>query len=691
MKKNLFALCVSLLLGMTVTESTAQSQKRRVTLEEIVDLRSEIITKPIPFSAQWIDDDSYFLPSPSPMRGGAVKVNVKSGKQTPYTSSPNFAGRRKKSRENQSYSPDSSWIAYTKDNNLYGEEIATGRTVKYTNDGSGTILNGVASWVYYEEILGRSQKAYWWSPDGKQICFFRSDESMVPLFPIFNPLEQHGKLTMTRYPKAGDPNPQIRVGIVPTTGGDVVWADFDDKKEQYFGQLWWTADSRNVWVQWMPRRQNELKIYSVSASTGNKTEVYSENSKTWVDWKENVTMLKNQPAYIIQNRTDGWDQIYLYNNDGTLKNKITDGKNFWNTEIVKVDEQKQMIYFTSCGESSIQTDFYSVKFNGSGLRRLTFGEYDNRIALSPSARYFITHYSNITTPRRIALVDVKSGKVIREIADSKSSQFHTLKLAKSEIAWYTTSDGLRIPAIITYPTDMDTTKRYPVYIKTYGGPDAPLVCNRWWGGGSWMAHEGIISVILDHRGSGHCGKKGLDDLYRDLGNHEISDFIDFVKEHLYSKSYVDRSKIGITGHSYGGYLTALALTKGADYFKYGVADAGVMDWTLYDTHYTERYMDTPANNPDGYKNSCVFTYVKNYKEDNHLYIRHGQVDDNVHIQNSLQLIQLLQIADKKFEFMLFPTAAHSYLGPTLNFTGNDAIRFWYRQYLSREAPSVLIR
>ncbi len=673
---------LSTLALLIVGASSMHAQKRELTLKELA-ARVDPLTVKIPHISTWADDEHYVQ--------GALLVNAKTGETSPYKYPPTILKHNNTPLENMLYSPDSTWIAYTKENNLYAKEVATERIVQYTTDGSESILNGVASYIY-EEFLGRTKRAFWWSPDSKRLAFFRSDDSQIPTFPVFNIDGQHGNLKTPRFPKAGDPNSQVTIGMVGVEGGAITWADFQTTGDQYFGPTTWTPDSKTVWVQWMPRRQNQMKIYAVYPASGKKSEIYTETQATWADWKEKITFLKNRPGFLIQNTTSGWDQIYLYNMDGTLRNVVTQGKNFWKTEIVRVDEAKQTLYFTSYAEKSTRRDFYSVKLDGSSLKRLTFGDYTHQVTLSPSCKYFITRYSNMQTPTRLALVDSKSGKIIRQIADSKSADFDSIQQGKYEVVEYTTSDGLKVPATIFWPVNLDETKKYPVVILTYGGPNKGLVQDLWWGGGiGTYAHLGVIRVILDHRGSGHCGQKGVDYMYRNLGKYEISDYTDFVKEVLYSKPYVDRTKIGIEGHSYGGYLAALAVTKAPEYFKYGIANAPVTDWSLYETYYTERYMDTPVNNPEGYKESSVLNYVDNYPADNMLFIRHGLVDDNVHPQHSFQLIQLMEQKVKPFQMMIYPEFSHNFIGPSMNASNNDTDRFWFRYLLNREVPVELLK
>lgn len=684
------------------------SQKKQLTLEDIVDHQSEKVTKSIPNINRWADDENYVESIRKNWTNSLV--NVKTGDKTPYKTETQESFRVDKDgqliyfsksgektvikndfqdKKNLTPSPDYRKVAFTFENNLYVLDVETKQEIQLTDDGTDKILNGISSWVYYEEILNRSKIAMWWSPDSKSIAFFRSDDTKVPIFPIYNSEGQHGSLQLTPYPQPGDPNPEVRIGIANIENGNVIWPELEKDEEMYLGTPFWQPSNNSLWIQWMNRDQNILKMYAADRESGKIQEMYKEEQPTWIDWKENIYFLEKQSAFIIQSDKDGWDQIYLYDMKGSLKKQITK-KEFWSTKIQYIDESKQTIFFTASGESPVRTDLYSVKFDGSSLKRLTFGPYDHMVKLSPSAKYFITTYSNTKTPQKIALVDARSGKIIREIADSKSESFDEWELSTTEIVWYTTSDGLKIPAIVKLPANLDTTKKHPVSIQVYGGPNSAFVADRWWGYAGWQSYEGIICVFLDHRGSGHLGKKGMNFMHRNLGKYEISDFTDFIISYLYEKPYVDRSKIAIEGQSYGGYLTALAVTKASEYFKYGIANYGVMDWTLYDTHYTERYMDTPESNPEGYKESSVLNYVKNYDNDsNRLFIRHGMADDNVHIQNSIQLVNEMQNQTKYFDMKFYPGCGHSFLGPKYRSSAYDALEFYYKHLLQKEIPAEL--
>ncbi|HTK81516.1 MAG TPA: prolyl oligopeptidase family serine peptidase, partial [Bacteroidota bacterium] len=322
--------------------------------------------------------------------------------------------------------------------------------------------------------------------------------------------------------------------------------------------------------------------------------------------------------------------------------------------------------------------------DGTGLKRLTFGEFTHSVKLSPDASYFVTTYSNVLTPPKMALCD-NDGKKVRELGDSWKKELDDYEIAKTDLITIPTSDGYKLPALMTLPATLEPGKKYPVLISIYGGPNAGTVSDGWRLSmqTQGLANEGLIQVAVDHRASGHFGKEGVALMYHNLGKWEMNDYIEAVKW-LRTQPYVDPNKICITGGSYGGYVTCMALTYGADYFQYGIANYSVTDWRLYDSHYVERYMDTPAENPEGYKFGSVITHVNNYK--GLLRIVHGSTDDNVHYQNSLQLIDTLENLGKHFEFMTYPNERHGWGPPKSDHSRMEAMRFYYKYLLEKEFP-----
>lgn len=596
--------------------------------------------------------------------------------------------------QNPLFSPDSSFIAYTKGNNLYTYNLEEKQERKLTSDGTATTLNGYATWLYWEEIFGRPTKfrAYWWSPDSKTIAYMRFDESRTPMFPLYSSAGQHGHIEETRYPKAGDPNPTAKLGFIAASGGVTTWADFPETEDQYFGWPQWLSDGSGVILQWINRGNDHLKIFRINPKNGSKSQIYEEQQKTWIsidESQERLHIMEPTREMVVVSDQTGWKQLYLYSLDGRLKNKITDGK-FTVTELYGVDSKTRTVYFQARGlENSARFDLYRVGLDGKNLKRLTFGTFNHRdIQPAPELQYFITTYSNLNTPPQTAVID-NQGKIVKELGNTRGDQFDRYRLAKTELIRVKSDDGLyELPMVITYPENFREGVRYPVLISIYGGPNAGTVFDQWnWNPArQWLAEEGLVQVAFDHRASGHFGKEGQNYMYRNLGEWEIKDYSAMAR-YLISKGIADPERIGITGFSYGGYMSCLALTKGADVFTHGMAGGSVTDWKYYDSAYTERFMDTPSDNPEGYKTSSVLNYVDRYK--GVLQIVHGTMDDNVHMQNSIQLISDLQDRKKDFEFMLYPEGRHGFSGNQGLHFQNLKNEFIYKHLLRKEMPAAL--
>lgn len=682
----------------------SKAQQKTFSYDQLFKGAATNIAKPLPQIVGWADEEHYILMEKDEADGKMkpFSIDVKTGKSVPYTApekpsaTPAVAAPAIKDGRNITLSPDKKWAAYTKsDNNLYVMELASKTETAVTKDGSETILNGYASWVYYEEILGRGSryKAFWWSTDSKKICYMRFDDSQVPVFPIYWADGQHGRLENERYPKPGDKNPEVKLGVVDLSAPtQTLWTDFNPKDDQYFGAPVWTPNNQ-LWVQWMNRGQDKLIVYNIDLVQGTKAPVYQEEQKTWIDLDEaaRFEFLADGKTFLLKSDKDGWENLYLHDASGKLVNQVTTG-NFWGTSIVRIDEKKKQLYFRARRENSARFDFYRVGLDGKNLTRLSFGDYSHdMVNLSPAGKYFITAYSNVSTPTTMALVDITKGKLIREIGTTKGAEFSNYALPRVEIVRVKSADGqFDLPVQITYPVNFDPAKKYPVLVSIYGGPNAGTVYDRWrtpGGASQWWAQEGMIQVAFDNRSSGHFGKQGLNYIHRQLGKYEIEDYMDCGRW-LKKQGWVDSTRIAMTGGSFGGYMTCMALTYGAEVFTHGVANASVTDWQLYDTHYTERFMDTPQENPEGYKATSVMNYVDRYK--GLLRIVHGTVDDNVHMQNSIQLINKMQEAGKHFEFMLYPGERHGIGGNSAKkaqHNRNEAYSFIYQYLLGKPMPA----
>jgi dipeptidyl-peptidase-4 len=590
------------------------------------------------------------------------------------------------SEVNVRFSPDGNKIAYTRNKDLYVFDLVKNKEIRLSHDASDKIYNGYSSWVYMEEILERSSHyaAFWWSPDGTKLAYLRTDETEVPVFTL-NRLDEpdgiHGKIEATPYPNPGDPNPKVKMGIADIETAKTYWIKTDYNVDQYIAWPFWTPDSKKLAVQVLNRDQNDLKIILADPSTDEYSQIYNESRKSWVEIHEDIYVMKNGSGFIVRSDRNDWENLYYYGWDGRLIAQLSN-LNFRVTGIEKVDETLKVVYFKATGPESTDSHAYRVGLDGKDLLQLTSGEGTHDISISPKGSYYIDTWNSITSPGAIDAYR-KNGKPVREIYKFDQPAYDPAINSKTEMVKILTSDGLfNMPAIITYPLNFDPSQKYPVVFTIYGGPDSKNVSNRWPGNNpSWYAKNGIITFTVDHRGSGQFGRKGLDYLYRNLGKWEILDYEDAVKW-LRSKSYVDSTRIGITGSSYGGYMTCLALTKGAGFWTHGFAGSSVTDWRLYDDIYTERYMDTPKDNPEGYKESSTLPFVKNYT--GKLYMTHGDMDDNVHFQNSIYLISRLEDEGKVFEFMLYPGGRHGWGGAKAIHSRNEANNFWLRNFFGKE-------
>lgn len=704
------------------------AQKKKLTYRQVYQFGEPRLTQPLPRIQGWLDDEFYLETKSDPAIPGSkptlMKVKAKDGsseifldysklnenmpegfsidKAAPTSDYKGFLFNQNKDlyfysaeenslkrltnddieEKNPKFSPDGKKVAFTKKNNLYVYNIETDEEKQLTTDGSDVILNGWASWVYMEEILGRSTQyaAFWWSPNSEMITFLRFDDTPVPEFPLYRADGHHGELEKQRYPKAGDPNPFVKLAVANVLTGNITWADFDEKADQYIAWPIWTNDNK-LTVQWMNRGQDNIIIYFIDLLTGKKTELYNEKQSAWVEWFEDLYFFKDGSGFLLRTGLDGYYHLYHYDMNGKLLNKLTNGR-MHVQDIALVDEDDEKIYFHGWKDKSTEKHLFVVDLEGEDFKQITQLPGSHTCALSSNGKYFYDRYSNLNQPTKIDLFN-SEGKLIRNIADSKTNTMDEYDLAKVELFTIPSGDGYSLPAVWYLPPDFDPNKKYPVIFSEYGGPSSGSVRNSfpYWLEGHFLAQNGIIYFSVDHRGSGHFGKKGADLMHRNLGKWEMNDYIAAVKW-LKQKSFVDSTKIGIEGGSYGGYVTTLALTYGADYFTHGIADFSVTDWKLYDNVYTERYMDTPEENPDGYKNSSAVTHAKNYK--GKLLIRHGTMDDNVHMQNTIQLITELIKLNKDFEMMIYPNSRHGYGMPNGMHANRESVEFWFKNLLGKD-------
>ena len=587
---------------------------------------------------------------------------------------------------NCTYSPDSTKIAFTRSNDLWVKDAASGVETRLTFDGTKTIMNGYASWVYYEEIFGRPTKyrAFWWSPDSKTLAFYRFDDTLVPMFPIYSPFGQDGELKETHYPKAGESNPEVRIGFANVGDASITWADFDPAQDQYFGTPFWGTDSRTLYVPREPRIQRTLDLYAVNANDGSKRQIYHEQADTWLDWIEDM-LFTDKGLYMVRSFETQWQQIYFLSYDGTVFKRITDGPN-WRIQLLRA-EKNGTVYFIAERDSHVRKNVYKVSAKGKITALSDLSMNVQRAAFSPDGKHFTTRESNLKTPWQEREYDLKGRYKILSADSSEATNTGELV--------YINVDGLELPGVIYYPANFDPSLQYPVHVDIYGGPDTPMVHDRWVNPAryQWYAQNGIIELIADCRAAGHNGKAGLDAVYKHLGTVEVKDFIEWAKW-LQSLPFVNPDKIGVEGFSFGGTMTALLLAEAWEYYHYGIAGGGVYEWALYDSHYTERFMSTPEDNPEGYRDAAVLKRIKSYpvkygQSDGSVMLKltHGTGDDNVHFQNTLQLIDVLHQMGADFELMIYPDGMHGYRGYQGAHSQQADHEFWLR-YLKSDSGKL---
>ena len=597
-------------------------------------------------------------------------------------------------RQNPTLSPDRSFQAYTEEGNLYVKRASDGKTVQVTADGSDVVYNGYAAWVYYEEIFGRSShyRAFWWAPDSRMLAFYRFDETKVPEFPIYSPKgPQAGKLRVTHYPKAGDPNPKVKIGFVSLDGlfdggePEVVWADFDAEEDQYFGKPFWAPDGKRFFIPREPRIQNTLELFAVEAATGSKTSVYKEQVATWLNWIDGP-LFTDKGLYMVRDFESGWEQIYFLGYDGSLR-RLTTGTN-WNVKLLKADAAGN-VFFTANRDSQVRKTLYKISPKGVVMALTPPDMNVGRCEISPDGKHYIASLSSLSEPTTIVLGETapkKKSPAPRVLCDMKGAKYNSEAFPVTQLISITV-DGLEIPGTMTLPKGFDPSRKYPVHIYLYGGPDTPVVSDTWRTPGfaeTWFYENGIIAVRIDNRASGHNGRAGLDQIYKRLNTVELEDFVAWGK-YLQGLPYVNPAKIGVEGFSFGGTMTAALLLKHSNVFHYGIAGGGVYDWMLYDSHYTERFMSTPEDNAEGYRNSCVLGYVGSFRGEAgvRLKLTHGTGDDNVHFQNTLLLVDALQAEGRDFDLMIYPDGMHGYRGSQGTHSVLTDLIFWKKYLLDQ--------
>ncbi|MGE3277539.1 MAG: S9 family peptidase [Vicinamibacterales bacterium] len=567
--------------------------------------------------------------------------------------------------EQFAFSPDGTMVSFVRDNDLWVVDVAHGRERRLTTDGSAEILNGKLDWIYQEEIYGRGTfGANWWSPDGSRLAFLQLDERQVPSFTIVDHIPVNLDVEVEDYPQPGDPNPGVRLGVVSVAGGPVTWVDLDrySASSILVVDVAWTPDSSSVIYQVQDREQTWLDLNRATPRTGRATTLFRETTKAWVNNNGSPLWLKDGSFLWLSERT-GWRHLYHYAADGTLLKPVTSGE--WDVRVVHgVDEDAGWIYYSGTERNYVGLDAYRVKLDGSGATRLTERAGTHRAQFSPGFERFIDTWSDLHTPPQVRL-HAAGGTEERVIAEGGIPQLSQFARSEPERLQVATRDGFEMEAILIKPVDFDPSRKYPVMQFTYAGPYAPQVRDAWQGQiGMYyqlLAERGIVVWICDNRSASGKGAQSAWTSYRNFGAQELADIEDGLA-YLKKQPWVDGSRIGIDGWSFGGFMTTYALTHSTS-FALGIGGGNVTDWRLYDSIYTERYMLMPQNNPEGYESSSVINAAANLQ--GRLLLIHGVIDDNVHMQNTMKLAYALQQAGKEFELMTYEKSRHGVTDPKL--------------------------
>ena len=562
------------------------------------------------------------------------------------------------------FSPDGKLVAFVRANNLFVIDIATGKERQLTTDGSATILNGLFDWVYQEEIFGRGIfKGYWWSPDSRSIAFIRLDDSKVPSFTVVDHIPEHQKIEETPYPLPGDPNPIATLHVADLASGSSSGIDpSSDASNRLIVDVTWRPDSSAVVSQVQDRQQTVLDLNETPRAGGSTRRLLRETTKAWVDNHGSPFFLRDGSFLWLSERT-GWLHIYRVGAGGQQR-QLTSGE--WEVKkIFGIDEKTGYAYYSSAERDPIGTDVYRMKLDGSGRQRLTGRGGTHDATFNDSVTRFVDNWSDATTPNQISVANA-AGKVVKVIFDmNEGHELDNFDLVKPELVHVPTRDGFIMEAIIFRPKDFDPAKKYPVYEHTYSGPHAPQVRNAW-GGTTYLWHQmlaqkGVVVWVCDNRSASGKGAISAWPVYKNLGALELRDLEDGV-DWLASQPGIDRTRFLLSGWSYGGFMTTYALTHSTKWSA-GIAGGSVTDWHEYDSVYTERLMLKPEANKEGYDRSSPVKAAANLQAK--LLLLHGVIDDNVHVQNTIQFSYALQKAGKPFEMMLYPKSRHGFLDEDL--------------------------
>lgn len=667
-------ICLGVVAVLTACPLVAQSTKPEFTFDDV--LQNKIDLRPTWNERwEWAQDGEHLVRIRGEerawfeARSGKAIESLPSREAEPEPEPE--AGRRRRDRrptvalpapanaEFPTASPDKASFAFVEKNDLFVCNTADGDVLARTTDGGESQFNGKLDWVYQEEIYGRGRfQAFWWSPDSKHVAFLSLDESPVNTFTVVDHIETghfRVKPEVTHYPKSGDPNPLVRLGVL-STDGTLDWIDLSrfDGTEPLVVRVEWSPDGKLLYTV-QDRIQSWAELLAWDPGTKKSSVWIRESSESWVDRPESPHWLTDGSFLWESNRT-GYRHLYHYDANGFFQRVVTKGD--WQvTGIESIDEVAGTLRFRGTKHGAAQRHTYLVDLESLALVHLTPGKGQHTLRYNDGKTLAIDTFNSLENPGTVQLVDLATGDVLRELATASSDKWDATGLPKWRSLQVPTRDGLLLDGALLPPKLAPGQTKAPLWISTYSGPDAPTVRDRWNSSGwfAFLASQGIGVFQLNVRTASGMGHWAIEQCYRQLGVVELRDFSDALDWLAKEESWFDPKRVGMTGYSYGGFMTAFALTH-SDRFALGIAGGGVYDWGLYDTIYTERYMSTPQLNPDGYARTSVLKAAHNLS--GHLLITHGVMDDNVHVQNAMQLIYALQQAGKSFELMLYPQTRH---------------------------------
>lgn len=565
------------------------------------------------------------------------------------------------------FSPDASKVAFVRENNLYIKDLASKEEKQITTDGKlNNIINGGTDWVYEEEFA--FDRAFFWSPDSKSIAYYRFDERAVPEFSMSMYQDLYPSISKIKYPKAGEKNAIVSIYIYNIVNGSTIPIDLGAEQDIYIPRIKWTGQPNTLCILKMNRHQNKLDYLFTDATTGRSKTVLTEQNDDYIDITDDLTFLKNG-QFILTSERNGYNHLYLYATDGKLIRQLTKG-NWEVTKLYGIDEKRGLVYYQSTEKSPLQRDVYTTSLDGREKAKISKSNGTNDATFSADFSYLVLDHSSSTTPNYITLND-HTGKLVRLLEDNAdiNHQLDNYNIGTKEFITVPASEGVNLNGYIFKPSNFDKTKKYPVLMYVYGGPGSQMVADSWsarqrdlWN--TYLAQQGYLIVCVDNRGTGFRGSDFKKITYKQLGKYETIDQINAAKW-LATQTYVDAKRIGIWGWSYGGYMSSLCITKGSDVFSTAIAVAPVTTWRFYDSIYTERYLQTPQENPAGYDDNSPINFAKDLK--GKFLLVHGTGDDNVHFQNSVMFSEALIQANKQFEQAYYPNKNHGIYGGNTTF------------------------